>query len=76
MARKMKLAAPPAIASPCVQVCAIDGQSGLCLGCFRTLAEIAGWTRFTDEERVAITVALPARRDRIAPKKLGLFARG
>ena len=63
------------IGSPCVQVCAIDGASGLCLGCHRTLAEIAGWTRLTDAERAAITAALPARRDSIAPEKLGLFAR-
>ncbi len=65
-------AALRSIASPCVQVCAIDGASGLCLGCHRTLIEIAGWTRLTDAERAAITAALPARRGRIAPEKLGL----
>jgi predicted Fe-S protein YdhL (DUF1289 family) len=52
---------PAAIATPCVKVCAVDGASGLCLGCGRTLPEIAGWTRLSDAERAAIMAALPAR---------------
>ena len=65
-------AAPPrAVASPCVQVCVVDGQSGLCLGCLRTLGEIAGWSGLGEAERAAITAGLPARRDRVAPGKLG-----
>lgn len=62
---------PRAIATPCIQVCAIDGDSGLCLGCFRTLREIAGWSRFTDTERAGLMTELPGRRGRIAPEKLG-----
>ena len=62
---------PRAIATPCIQVCAIDGESGLCLGCFRTLQEIAGWSRFTDAERAGLMAELPGRRGRIAPEKLG-----
>lgn len=65
-------AAPRPIATPCVQVCIVDGESGLCLGCHRTLAEVAGWTRFTDDERAAIIGSLPARRDAIRPEKLSL----
>ena len=49
----------------------VDGQSGLCLGCFRTLPEIARWERFTDDERTQLMAALPARRSRISPEKLG-----
>ncbi len=67
------MAGPPrAIATPCVQVCAVDGASGLCLGCFRTLKEIAGWGRFSDAERAALMAELPARRSRVAPEKLGV----
>ena len=62
---------PRAIVTPCVQVCVVDGASGLCLGCFRTLKEIAGWARFSDPERAALMAELPARRPRIAPEKLG-----
>ena len=69
----MPPAAPPRpIATPCVQVCMVDGESGLCLGCYRTLGEIAGWARFSDAERAALTAALPARRSRIRPEKLGM----
>lgn len=62
---------PRPIRTPCVQVCAIDDDSGLCLGCFRSLAEIAGWARLGDDARAAIMDDLPARRGRIAPEKLG-----
>ena len=63
---------PPApIASPCIQVCTVDGKSGLCLGCFRTLSEIARWSKFTPDERAVLMLALPSRRSRIAPEKLG-----
>lgn len=66
-------AAPPRpITTPCVKVCVVDGESGLCLGCFRTLGEIAQWGRLDEAERVEITAALPARRGRIRPEKLGL----
>ncbi len=63
------------IATPCVQICVIDGESGLCLGCYRTLKEVAAWSRFTDEERGRLMIALPARRARIDPEKLPTIAR-
>jgi len=67
-------AAPPkAIATPCVKVCIVDPASSLCLGCHRTLMEIAGWARFSEAERAALMAELPGRRDQIAPEKLGLF---
>jgi predicted Fe-S protein YdhL (DUF1289 family) len=62
---------PRPIKTPCVQVCAVDADSGLCLGCFRSLAEIAGWVRLTEAERDAVLAELPSRRSRIAPEKLG-----
>ncbi|WP_246661963.1 DUF1289 domain-containing protein [Prosthecodimorpha hirschii] len=51
-----------AILSPCVKVCRIEPGGDVCLGCERTLAEIAGWGLFTNAERAAIMAALPARR--------------
>jgi predicted Fe-S protein YdhL (DUF1289 family) len=64
---------PPApIKTPCIKACIVDGESGLCLGCFRTLAEVAGWARFSDDERERLMAELAARRDRIRPEKLGL----
>ncbi len=49
----------------------MDGASSLCLGCFRTLSEIGGWSGFSDDQRAAIMADLPARRDRIDADKLG-----
>ena len=42
-----------AIETPCNKICIVDHHSGLCLGCGRTLGEIASWTAFTDGERRA-----------------------
>lgn len=65
--------APPApIATPCVKVCFVDGETNLCLGCYRSLPEIARWSRYSDDERTAIIAELPQRRIRIRPEKLGL----
>ena len=64
---------PPApIKTPCVKVCVVDGESGLCLGCYRTLQEVAAWARFTEAEREVLMAELPGRRDRIRPEKLGM----
>lgn len=54
---------PRPIATPCVKVCAVDGASGYCLGCRRTLPEIAGWARLSDAERDAVMADLPHRPD-------------
>ena len=64
---------PQAIATPCIKVCVVDGETGLCMGCYRQLSEVAGWSRLTDEERRAIMADLPARRGRIRPEKLAMF---
>ena len=62
---------PRAIATPCVMVCTVDGASGLCLGCFRTLPEIATWSRMSAEERTKIMGELEGRRGLIDPVLLG-----
>ncbi len=50
------------VSSPCVRVCIVDGASGLCEGCGRTLKEIARWGAMSEEERRAIMAVLAARR--------------
>lgn len=49
-------------------VCTVDGASGLCLGCYRTLGEIAEWSRMGEENRQKIMQKLPSRAERIDPK--------
>ena len=50
------------IETPCVKVCVMDPQHGLCRGCFRTLDEIARWGAISDAEREAVMRELAARR--------------
>jgi predicted Fe-S protein YdhL (DUF1289 family) len=52
------------VASPCIDVCRMNPDSALCEGCFRTLDEIAAWSRLTADEKRAVLEKLPARRDR------------
>jgi len=40
----------------------MDPQRGLCMGCGRTLEEIARWAQMSDAERERIMAQLPARR--------------
>jgi uncharacterized protein len=49
------------IMTPCIKVCAIDGQTGLCLGCGRRLPEIGGWSQLGEAGRSRIMAELPAR---------------
>jgi len=55
------------IKSPCIRVCAVDGRHGLCMGCGRSLKEIASWSRISADEREAIMQALPARMTLFQP---------
>ena len=56
------------IISPCVGVCQINAQTGYCLGCWRTLKEVARWSRFTDQEKRDVLDELHARRGDSAPR--------
>ena len=49
------------VPSPCVRVCRIDGTTGFCLGCKRTLAEIAAWSNLSEPEKNRIKANLPYR---------------
>ena len=53
-----------AVPSPCNSICTIDATLGVCIGCYRTLDEIATWMRLSDDRKREIVRALPARRER------------
>jgi uncharacterized protein len=48
------------IETPCINVCVVD-PSGHCVGCGRSLREIATWSTLSDEARRRIMTALPER---------------
>ncbi|WP_226580821.1 DUF1289 domain-containing protein [Acuticoccus sediminis] len=47
--------------SPCTKVCRIAPATGLCLGCARTIDEIAGWATMSAADRAAVLADLPHR---------------
>ncbi|MCE2986694.1 MAG: DUF1289 domain-containing protein, partial [Phenylobacterium sp.] len=47
--------------TPCIKICVVDGESGLCMGCYRRLNEVAGWSKMTPEARDAVMAELPSR---------------
>lgn len=63
------------IASPCVKICLIHPEAGLCAGCLRTRDEIAMWSRYTDAERAEIMEALPDRRATLVRRRGGRSGR-
>jgi predicted Fe-S protein YdhL (DUF1289 family) len=50
-----------AIATPCVNICVVDPSSALCVGCGRTIAEIAAWRGMSENERSGIMAGLGER---------------
>ncbi len=42
------------VQSPCISVCCMSDNSGLCIGCFRTGDEIAGWSSAGDGDKRGI----------------------
>ncbi len=49
------------VPSPCTKVCRIAPAGGLCEGCGRTLAEIAGWLTMSPAGRRQVVEASAAR---------------
>jgi len=50
-AREVAASRAADVPSPCVSVCRMDARTQLCEGCFRTLDEIAAWSRMEDEDK-------------------------
>ncbi|MDD8022757.1 MAG: DUF1289 domain-containing protein [Paracoccaceae bacterium] len=63
------------IESPCVKLRAIHPVEKICVGCYRSLAEIGNWSRMTPEARRAIMADLPARAPRLRQRRGGHAAR-
>lgn len=54
--------------SPCVDICVMNTETGLCEGCGRTIAEIAAWASLSSAERRRIMDELGERRLAAAPR--------
>ena len=51
-------------ASPCVSSCCLN-EEDICLGCFRSLTEITGWSQASDAGKQDIIVNTKIRREKI-----------
>ena len=56
------------VQSPCINICKMDAANGLCTGCWRTLDEIAAWSRLDDTARSAILTAVQQRHQNQPPQ--------
>jgi len=54
---------PRSAVSPCINVCTLNVDSGLCQGCSRTLDEITRWSRVSNDERLIILATVARRRE-------------
>ena len=50
------------VASPCQNICQMNPQTGYCIGCLRTIDEIADWLEMTNQEKRALLTRLDERR--------------
>jgi prolyl-tRNA editing enzyme YbaK/EbsC (Cys-tRNA(Pro) deacylase)/predicted Fe-S protein YdhL (DUF1289 family) len=51
------------IASPCISICRIQAESGLCEGCFRTIPEITAWSRADEADKRQIWRVIAQRAE-------------
>jgi hypothetical protein len=63
------------IESPCVKLCVVHPEERICIGCYRTIEEIAAWSRLTHAARAAIMDDLPARAPRLVRRRGGRIGR-
>ena len=59
--------AVPHVPSPCVSVCVMHPQTGLCEGCLRTLAEIGDWSRMPGEGKRQVWQRIQIRLSNASP---------
>ncbi|MGE5649503.1 DUF1289 domain-containing protein [Noviherbaspirillum sp. UKPF54] len=51
--------------SPCINVCRMNAQTGLCEGCFRTIDEIARWGTASNEFKRAVWDEIKRRQEQL-----------
>ena len=50
------------VPSPCISVCQMDALDGICVGCYRTRAEIAAWGSMDQGDQILLLDILRDRR--------------
>lgn len=55
--------------SPCIKLCVMHPTANLCMGCFRTVEEIADWSAMDPETRKSLMRELPSREKLIVKRR-------
>jgi predicted Fe-S protein YdhL (DUF1289 family) len=55
------------MSSPCVRNCCLDEQD-VCLGCFRSIQEICGWSKMDQFQRKSVIETAQQRKFKLSPK--------
>ena len=53
------------VPSPCINVCRMVPETGLCEGCLRTIDEIVAWGRADDDFKRAVWAEIRRREARL-----------
>jgi predicted Fe-S protein YdhL (DUF1289 family) len=49
------------VPSPCINICKMDAQTGLCEGCLRTIDEIVAWGTASESDKRNVWVEIRER---------------
>jgi predicted Fe-S protein YdhL (DUF1289 family) len=53
------------VPSPCINVCRMNAQTGLCEGCLRTIDEIVQWGSASEETKRAVWMEIKRRQEKL-----------
>ncbi len=59
------------VESPCIKLCVVNPAARICIGCYRSIEEIAAWGAMTPAARRAVMAELPGRADLVKPVRRG-----
>ena len=51
------------VPSPCNKVCILDPATQVCIGCWRTIDEIARWSGMDEEEKARVVAMSRERKE-------------
>lgn len=54
------------VPSPCINVCSVDDDTGLCRGCYRSLDEVTRWPRMDNAAKREVLALLEGRKKEFA----------
>lgn len=50
------------VESPCINICKLNAQTGLCEGCMRSMDEIVNWIFYSDPEKQIVLDNIQLRK--------------